>query len=183
MTWSKMSDPLADLQDDVPVVKPKFSRDSRSNPPDFKKGDILELKEYAGRFDLLWQVVVVYWAGVEPNQYWMVHAHLIGNDKANIWAPHWNFVKYEKKQTLPGVSVLEEAHRMLQEVRILREAIEHPCLVCGGKHGNLPCPNMTVIAKENVNENTRGNTSSSSSSGIGNENTVGDPLLSLLEDE
>ena len=133
-----MSDPLADIKDDLLIVKAKVGRDNRNNPPNFKKGDILELKEYAGRLDLLWQVVIVYWAGIEPNQYWMVQAHLIGNDKANIWAPHWNFVKYEKK---------------------------------------------VIIAKENVNENTRGNTSSSSSSGIGNENTVGDPLLSLLEGE
>lgn len=162
-----MSDPLADIKDDLLIVKAKVGRDNRNNPPNFKKGDILELKEYAGRLDLLWQVVIVYWAGIEPNQYWMVQAHLIGNDKACIWAPHWNFVKYVKK-----------------EVPMTPEKLAYErCMYCGGQHGNLPCPNMTVITKENVNENTRGNTSSSSSSGIGNENTVGDPLLSLLEGE
>ena len=127
-----MSDPLAGLEDEGPK-----SRSSKTKPPDLKPGDRVELLIGCRSIDLDLKVVSVYWTGVPPNEYWMVHTQLGDNKNASIWAPHHHYVKVgEKKQALPGVSVVEQAHRMLQEI---------PCLVCSGQHGNLPCPKMTVI--------------------------------------
>lgn len=120
-----MSDPLADLQDDVP------KRDSKSKPPDFKEGDKVQLKAFHGRWDFNLNVVSVYWAGVPPNEYWMVHVKMGENKNASIWAPHHHFVHYVAPVEVP-----------MSPARLAYER----CYICHGNHGNLPCPDMTITA-------------------------------------
>ena len=127
-----MSDPLAGLEDEGPK-----SRSSKTKPPDLKPGDRVELLIGCRSIDLDLKVVSVYWTGVPPNEYWMVHTQLGDNKNASIWAPHDQYVKAGEKKVLPGVVDVEEAHRKIITL--------WACLVCGEQHGNLPCPKMTVI--------------------------------------
>lgn len=98
--------------------------ESKSRPPDLKPGDKVQLKDFHGRWDFDLRVAQVYWTGIEPNQYWMVQVQMGEDKNASVWAPHHHFFKVEDKLALPKQS----------------------CLVCGGEHGNLPCPSMTITS-------------------------------------
>lgn len=165
-----MSDPLAGLQDETP--KQGWSKDSKSKPPDFKEGDRVQLKDFHGKWDFDLKVVQVYWAGVPPNEYWMVHVKMGDNKNASIWAPHWHYIN------------ITNEFRGAPEVKLALPLGYDSCLVCGGEHCGLPCPKMKVMCIKEITDGNAGrDISSNSSSGISNENSVGDPLLSLLEDE
>lgn len=124
-----MSDPLAEMQDEPRATSGSWSKDSKSRPPDFKPGDKVQLKDFHGRWDFDLNVVSVYWAGVEPNQYWMVQVKMGDNANACIRAPHWHFMHAVKQVEVP----------MTPE----RLAYER-CYVCHGQHGGLPCPQTVV---------------------------------------
>lgn len=120
-----MSDPLAGLEDEGPK-----SRSSKTKPPDLKPGDRVELLIGCRSIDLDLKVVSVYWTGVPPNEYWMVHTQLGDNKNASIWAPHDQYVKAGEKK-----EVVKTPERLAYE----------RCYVCHGNHDGLPCPKMTVI--------------------------------------
>lgn len=87
-----MSDPLADILDEAAPPKSKGK-----GTPLFAAGDKVQLKCFHGRWDFDLNVVTVYWAGVAPNDYWMIQARMGENSNACIYAPQEHFTKQEGK--------------------------------------------------------------------------------------